>query len=349
MLKQKDLLWPYSKAAAIAAIPIIWVLFAIVFSLTKKYSNWPDAESRTVIIYITVLISLIPLALLLLDYFRRHGAVIDVKGVKIDFSRVDLSKPEVRRESFGIPENIGISGPIQTDTSPMDIIETLKEARNNEIICVDLREGKAWWVTRLLALSAGAVRAGSPNAFVFVGKRKNVEHKFLGWGKPADILQAILNDKEEYKSRYQRAMRIARQVVMYGFNELVPEDTVLHNDVIRYTNNQDFVNLGEEVSEQILMDQLALSFADSAGSLEETPDRLTYGRLNDLFGHCLYEDSIEVEWPNEEKTKAFLNSNAPYVALVRDGKFESMIKREDGERLIIWELFLQSQPGKNLE
>lgn len=55
----------------------------------------------------------------------------------------------------------------------------------------------------------------------------------------------------------------------------------LHHDVQRYLNEA-FTSLGNAVTEQILMDQLALSFPTP--SLETPPDRLTLGRLNDLFG-----------------------------------------------------------------
>lgn len=99
MNNQKELLWPYSRMAAIVAIPVLWIFLAVIFSLTQKYANWPDEGSRNMVIIISIIAAFIPLTLVLLDYFRKHGAIIDVKGVKIDFARIDLSRPEVRRES----------------------------------------------------------------------------------------------------------------------------------------------------------------------------------------------------------------------------------------------------------
>lgn len=162
-----------------------------------------------------------------------------------------------------------------------------------------------------------------------------------------EILNAILDAKQEYRLRYQKAMRIAQQFFMYGANELLPSTPsgfALHHDVIRYTYKPEFASLGEAVSEQILMDQLAISIDPnnpSSKSLEEPPDRLTVSRLSDLFSHCLYQNVIDLNWLNEKQIAILLNSQAPYVALVRNGKYESILKHEDGERLIIRELFVQ--------
>jgi hypothetical protein len=46
---------------------------------------------------------------------------------------------------------------------------------------VDLKDGNAWWVTRLLAVCAAAIGVGSPRVIVFVGRRENRERIFLGW------------------------------------------------------------------------------------------------------------------------------------------------------------------------
>lgn len=164
---------------------------------------------------------------------------------------------------------------------------------------IDLKEGEAWWVTRLLALSAGAVRAGSPTAFVFIGTKENLRHQFLGWAEPKRVLDSILRSNAEYGRRYIRAMRIAQQVFMYGNHEFLPQQPgpfVLHSDVQRYLN-EEFAGLGSAVAEQILMDQLALSFPGP--SLETPPDRLTLSRLNDLFGHCLNTKTIDLNWSKE--------------------------------------------------
>ena len=122
---------------------------------------------------------------------------------------------------------------------------------------------------------------------------------------------------------------------MYGANEFLPQVTpplVLQQDIQRYMTPQ-FAELGDAVTEQILMDQLAASTAPG-GSLEEEPEHLTVGRLNDLFGHCLYREAVDLTWPREKQVTAFMSSSAPYIALVRKGTYDSILRREDGEREI---------------
>lgn len=183
-MNQQEPLWPFGTRAALLAAAFIWFAIVLIFAATRTYLGWPDDISLKLAALIVIALGLIPLAFRLLDFPASRCAVLDIKGVKIDFSRVDLDQPEVRRETPGIPDNIGVSGPIVSDTSPMNIIQTLRDATKNEIIVIELKEGDAWWVTRLLALTAGAVRAGSPKAFVFIGMKENRSHQFLCWTEP---------------------------------------------------------------------------------------------------------------------------------------------------------------------
>ena len=112
----------------------------------------------------------------LLIYYK---LLLSYKDFKIDFSQIDLNRAELKRDSVGLPDNIGVAGPIITDTSPMDIIDALRQALRHEVVVIDLHEGNAWWVTRLLALAAGAVRAQAPKVFVFAGRLENQDHRFL--------------------------------------------------------------------------------------------------------------------------------------------------------------------------
>lgn len=348
----KDSLWPYSKLSAFIAIPVTWVVFTILFVLMRKYTNWSDLGSQKFISFIPFIISLLPIGMILLDAISSRGGVVDIKGVKLDFSKVDLNLPEVRRESIKLPDNIGIPGHIVPDSSPMKIIETLRQATSHEIVVIDLKDGNAWWITRLLALSEGAARAGFPKAFVFIGKKENVEHQFLGWAFPRDILKAILKSKEEYEKRYIKAIRIAKQVVLYGNNELLPNLVnsgpsaqkitsvfQLNNEVARYTHGE-YANLGEEVTEQILMDQLSLCPPDdTTPNLEDPPHQLTLGKLEDMFGHCLHKKNIDIKLSGKEQISHLLNMKARYIPLVRDGVYESIVSRRDVEQLVVREMF----------
>jgi hypothetical protein len=210
------------------------------------------------------------------------------------------------------------------------------------VAVIDLKDGNAWWVTRLLALGAGAMRVGSPKAMAFIGMKENLPDTYLGWAEPGVVVKAILADKPEYKKRYERARRIARQLDLFG-DEVEPSNLAYHANVDRYRMQSEYKQLGEVAFEQILMDQLGTIIYNGV-SLENPPDRLTLGRLQHLFDHCLYMDAVDLTESNEKQVSRFLESNAPYVALLRRGKFDRMLKREVGEALILRQLFLQNQP-----
>jgi hypothetical protein len=346
-LDDKTLLWPYGRTAAFLAIPIIWILLALFLTLLQRFTNWPDPESRMVVMYFTLVVSIIPLALVLLDFVAAHRAEVGIAGFKLVFKKIDFNQPLVRRESFRLPDNIGVPGAIISDSSPMIIVAALQQATANEIVRVDLNTGRSWWATRLLALSAGAVRAGSPEAFVFVGRKENLDGAFLGWATPSSILRALLADRDEYRVVYNRAKAIADQVIAFGDQTVTPLNITLNFEVSRYTATQDYTKLGEAVFEQILMEQLAkpqiFPNSSSSLSLENPPDHLTLARFNELFEPYLYRNAIDLAWPNEKRILTLLDSEAPYVALIRDGRYEAMLQREAVERLILRELFSQSQ------
>jgi hypothetical protein len=78
-------------------------------------------------------------------------------------------------------------------------------------------------------------------------------------------------------------------------------------------------------------------------NFEEPPDRLTIIRLQELFAPVLYQDSVDRSWPNATQLARFLESSAPYVALVLKGIYEGMLRSDLGERAVIGELFRQAQ------
>jgi hypothetical protein len=85
------------------------------------------------------------------------------------------------------------------------------------------------------------------------------------------------------------------------------------------------------------MDQLALY------GLENPPDRLTLGRLNELLGHCLHLGVVDLDSPPEDQISAFLDSNAPYVATVRRHTYEGLVERAAVEHLILRNLSARSK------
>jgi hypothetical protein len=328
-------------------------LLAAGLTLTHWLLDWPDPESDMPLIYIPLAVSLVPLALALADFVASRRAVFSISEITLDFSRAEAD-PAMRPSAFQIPENTGIAG-TRVENNPMGIAPALQEATADEVAIVDLEDGRAWWATRLLALCAGAVRAGAPKALVFLGVQQNAGGALLGWAEPAALLDALFADRPAYQSRYNRAFMIAQQMALFGDPDLQPQirqpvegagraQLVAHDTVRPYSSHEAYVRLGPAAFEQILMDQLAMDLGDggpASGSLERPPDRLTLGRLRQLFEHCLYTDAVDLDAATEEQIAGLLDSQAPYVALVRHGRYQGLLKREMGERLILRALLAQ--------
>jgi hypothetical protein len=349
MTTKREKLWPYKNQLAFLALPVIWACWFLVFVIGVRQGAWKGEPGGTMVIVVAA-ISILPLLLVVLDVLLVSGAVIDIKGVKLDFSKIQQGRPGGAGEvSVQLPANIGVPGAIITDSAAFSIAAALEMGSTDRIAVVNLKSGDAWWVTRLLVLCAGAVRTGSPEVLVFLGKKENVPDYFLGFGHPGDLLHALLKD-EQYRQRYEAAKTLTRQLQFYKdyrdiFGTIIPAVT---GPVQRYVIfNPSYLDKGEEVSEQILLDQLGNAVFQTApgvfaGSLEQNPDRITINRLRDLFESCLYTDQIDLDAPDGKQIEQMMQARSGYVALVRNGVYASLLKKQDGEELILKELVLHA-------
>lgn len=358
---RKEALWPYGVMAALITMVGAWLGIAVLLLFLHKSMGWPNSAYASSLPPLVVGIGLIPLALYLVDYAAGMRAVVGIAGVKLDFSQVGQM---VTRASIELPSNLAHPGPLVSDSSAMQIVRNLWPATAPEVVRLDLGHGAEWWVTRLLVFASGAVRTGMPRAFVFVGTKHSVDGAFLGWARPSALLDALRKVERRiadppssvtYGHLYDKAQSIARQVVMFKQQNVpmppwvpIPPPAaplppnfdvtmVLRPDVLRYLNHPDYVQLGEEVQEQILMDQIGLL------RLEDEPDELTLSRLEDLFGACLHCDTIDVTQPMNQQVRSLLETDAPYTALVRRGHYEGIVERTLGESAILRQLVLETE------
>ena len=110
-----------------------------------------------------------------------------------------------------IAPNIGVQGQPVTDSSTMQILDTLRQATSCDVVIIDLEDGQAWWETRLLVLLAGAARLNKPDKVVFVGKDANTDRRFQGWSHAGDLLPRILTAHPQYERSLQAAWAAAGQ------------------------------------------------------------------------------------------------------------------------------------------
>jgi hypothetical protein len=353
MARPEESLWPFESRKALLAAPLIWLAIGFSLALIHHWFQWPNKESGNTVLLVAAALGLVPTLLRVFDYIASSRAAVDIKGIKIDFSH-----GEVKRVTLELPPNLVQTGAAPTDSSPLEISNVLDSAlglasstvtsvTSNPVIRIDLGKGDEWWVSRLLVLTAGAVRTGVPGAIAFIGDNPR-PHGFHGWNSPAETLAALMEDAVPrgqsgltYQDLYLRAVRIAKLLDLFSDTSPAfppwPVKT-LPVDVQSYLQNPKYASLGEAAMEQILMD-LIFQYG-----IENPPDQLTFRRLQELFvHHPLYTQSVDLSKSEEEQTRDFLNSDTPYIALVRDGRYEGVTERADVERVALHKLVRQTQ------
>lgn len=341
-------LWSYGALAAVLAVPVILLALGLLSLVARTYLGWPVDTSDRLVLLVFVILSVIPLGLVLLDFMASKGAVVGNDWFKIDFSKAVVETGSARRETSSLPDNILSAAESITDSGDMKMLAQMRRAASAEIICVDLKDGNAWWETRLLVLCASATGAGSSlRAVVFIGQRNNKERQFLGWAAPSQLLVALLDSNPGYRARLTKANMISRQLSMFGgaASPLRPPTAPLHQTVTSHQGSYDEIE--SLMLAKILLQELQVPSADPiavpgaaamVGNLEQPPPRLTTGRLRELFESLLFTDTVDRSKADDEQLSEFLASNAPYVAIVREGKYEGMLRSELGERAILRDL-----------
>lgn len=70
-------LWPHGLHTALLAIPVVWLLAILILSVTARLAAWPPPEARPLVLVVTLVVSLVPLALRLLDVARGRWSAGD--------------------------------------------------------------------------------------------------------------------------------------------------------------------------------------------------------------------------------------------------------------------------------
>lgn len=347
MSKAKRQLWSFSARASVISVPIVLVGLLIVVTTLQKATGWPSRDSETAVLVGVFILSLMPLVLALLDTIVERGAVIEYRGIKLDFSQAVSSGPA----SVSIPVNIGVTGRALTDSDTSQILETLRQAVSTDIVVVDLESGDAWWETRLLILVAGAVRLNRPDVIVFVGTDGGAASRFQGWAYPADVLRRLLAADQRYVRSYYRASAAARQwalvepvqpaaapVAVPATPVPAPPPTVpapfpwmmglsTQHPWMAFDSASGLPN--ELAAEQFLAADLGAQI-EIPEQAKGGPKGISLVRLEELFRPVLHKEFMDETWTGSQQLEAFLDSSAAYVAVTRKGSYSRLLPRVEG-------------------
>jgi hypothetical protein len=325
--------WPYKPRLTLAATAAVLVGLLLATAALRALAKWPTEKSETVVLIGVLLLSLLPIALALLDVIIDRGGSIKYGGVEIDFAR----SREKGAAGLQIASNIGVPGQPVTDSDTQQILDTLKQATANNVVVVDLEDGKAWWETRLLVLFAGAVRLGKPDKIVFLGKHAHIDRQFRGWAHASELLPRLVAAHPQYARSLNSAWAAARQwELVEPLDAPNPTDTVvpvpppppwLSGRLATAHSWMAFdpaIGLPNKLfAEQILQSDLGQKLEMQ----QQGPRSIDLARLEDLFLPVLNRDSIDLGWPPARQLDAFLNSQAAFIATTQQGTYSALVSR----------------------
>lgn len=330
MSDQNRKLWPFKPRNAFVSSILILAVSLVVFIISKTIYAWPGEGLERIILLGIFILSLLPILLRLADTVIERGAVIEYKGVKIDFSQV----PKAVTSGIAIPANIGVTGQAVTDSGTNEILNALRQAVSSNIVVIDLEEGQAWWETRLLVLLSGAIRHNQPKTIVFVATDGGVENCFQGWGSTADLLPCLLKAQPKYPMIYHSALAAARQwelVEPQGPNIQPPPPAWMSQfgQAPGLAGRHPWMafDYSTGLPNKFFAEQLLASELGEKIEQVETPRTISIVRLEELFRPVLFRAAIDEAWPSERQLSEFFSRDTAYMAITRNGEFKSLISR----------------------
>jgi len=325
--------WPFEPRFILISVGLLLILSLALVAGLRMALKWPTANSDNIVLIGILLLSLLPILLALLDVIIERGGVVEYGGVKIDFSQ----SKEKGMVGITIAPNIGVQGTPVTDSNTMQILDTLREATNSDIVIIDLEDGQAWWETRLLVLLAGAVRLNKPDKIVFVGKEANMDRRFQGWSHPGDLLPRLLTAHPQYQRSLQAAWAAnAQWNLVEPMDSPTPSATVVPTPptptclfgrlAVRHQwmafdgatglHNQLF-------AEQVLQDDLGQKIEAQGGSRD-----VTLTRLEELFRPVLNKEHIDLSWSQDRQLEVFITLDAPFIAVTSHETYSAIVSRQ---------------------
>ncbi|MGF1426525.1 hypothetical protein [Kitasatospora sp. LaBMicrA B282] len=287
----------------LAALLIVWGAARTALHLEQVSAGW-------VLLGIAAL-SVLPLVLVVLDGLASTGGSIEVGTVKIALTAETAVQPQVV-----VPSNVtNDPGTALADSGGHRILTALKKAAAADAVVVDLADGHAWWETRLLILCAGATRRGRPSAVVFTGVQAGRPGRFLGWGHPNELLEALLEADPDYRREYVKANGFGATARLDTAQRLPDPPSV----PVVVPADQPAV-LNPFLEEQFLAILLAP---------KETPApvEISTGRLHSLFDSVLRTASVDRSVGDADWVRSALRSEDERIVLTESGRYVGMMSR----------------------
>ncbi len=349
-------LWPFSLKWAIVFTTALWLGFAVAVVVGEALVQQPGAEIVKALVPVVLLTGSIPIVLILVQFIARRRGKVGFHDVVVDFGGA------TRDVQFFIPSNIGDQTPVYADSSALNITGRLAFGLGEPIARIDLGQTPAaqWWETRLLIVCARAVRLGRPSALVFTASVSGEPGSYIGWARPADLLDKLLEKTVDvdrsgigspvtfagttiangpghvtlrYGEIYTKACQIADALAglewLTTTNPAVvsPAQGAQQPTVPILTKWDAFDGparyVGAPGYANLGVDALEPIILDQIGllRLESAPRIVSAAEFTALFQSSLHPESIDLARPGKKQLDAFLGSTEPYIGIVNNGVF----------------------------
>ena len=113
-----------------------------------------------------------------------------------------------------------------TDSGTQAVLEVAQQASKSAVVVVDLKDGDAWYKTRLFALTAPALEFGYPRIIVFLATQNASAAAFLGFADALAVSSSIMQD-QNYKTAFSNAVAKYYQLAAFAKDELRPFNLAL--------------------------------------------------------------------------------------------------------------------------
>lgn len=321
-------LWPYSPMYALIAAPVLFSLLLVFLGLLRGELDLP-ANSDGGMIWIILLISFLPVALLVFDAFGDRAATIEYMGIKLALSGAAAVEAD---QAVQVPTNIGVPAQPVTDSNTTAILEAIRVSVRSEVVVIDLAGGKAWWDTRLLVLLAGAERHRQTSAVVFLATAGGVQRRFQGWGKPGDLLSILLDADRRYRMCYLRAQAASAQWALVeptGDPNVPPPPQHWMTGRLASGHAWMVYEHGSVLPNPFAFEQFLANELGNEIELQGGSKWVNVPRLRDLFTPVLRVEGVEVSDAEDERIDRVLKASGRYVAQTHEGVFQDLVRKDD--------------------
>jgi hypothetical protein len=319
--------FPISAPQAVRMV-LAFIGLIIVFGILSSLTGWPDKQGWSVAVILSVAVASFPFWGPLFEFLRDSGAVVELAGVKVDFSKSVVSGSRIQRSNLEDHPGVQV-----TDSNAASIAEAAQAASSADFMVVDLGTGTNWYPTRLFALAAAAEELRGAKTVVILAQRGGIPNSFIGWIRPGDVVAAFVQSDHRYQVALSHARTVLWQLRVSG------DSDVYLFTAMKGTYQQDWLNVrtaykqtGDLAFVPALISCLQQTTAPAKQALEDPnePKWLKREDVERLFDAWMVREHVSKELPDTQRRAVLCKvsrADLCYLAVTEDdGSYRGLIE-----------------------